>query len=260
MESGRLSDELLARTLAVFIRDIGESPRVYCSGWSQALLDESVCRVVCKVLSAVSQTCRHCRDAINVADLWRTALQIVIWPMSRGMDLGNVDGRSLHIKQLGMVGSTSRSLYVDCMQLLHGDLAEVGRTCPSIATLTLSFLGPEGTGGLEWISTWRRTLKCLNVHFRCDACLGPPQIYVMLCEVLSGSDVLEEMCLKGVDWPRARMDILEALQSRRGQCPSLRRLMLEGCCCPSDEQLAPLRASGIAVRTRVGASRVFDDL
>lgn len=253
MENAPLPDDLFIRTLGALITNINDSDQSY-SGSSQELLDEQVCRTACSMLSAVSQCSHRCREAVVAGDLWQQAIRIVVWPMvAPGITKVHDHKYRKRVSQLRLLelaGTTTRRLYVDCIQLLPCDIADLVARCPNIATLVLRFYGPEGTFSLDWISAWCHTLKHLDIHFWYDGCLGPPQINAVLAPLLQSSEVLEDIYLRGIDWPKARMETYQALEcsSARQQCSSLRRITLEGSECWSEMQLASLRSKGIVVR------------
>jgi len=259
MASELLPEDLLVRILGALVTNITESG-AHCSGLAEELNQAHACRLGCRILSAVSQSSRRCRDAIATAGLWQSVVQVVLWPMSApkttnmgAPEITNIVAHASQIRLLNTLGFATNRLHINCMQLLSSrDLAWLIDCCPSIKTLMLGFYGPEGTFTLDWVDSWCRTLTHLHIQFWYDDCLGAPPVTPLLSSVLRASEVLEEIHLRGVDWPRARLDIYRALQS---PCASLRRLTLEGSEPWSDDELTGLRSKGILVDLRLVADR-----
>lgn len=261
MASAFLPEDLVVRILGALVTNIIESGG-HCSSLTEELNQAHACRLGCKILAAVSQSSRRCRDAIVAAGLWQRSVQVVLWPMSApkttnmgAPEITNIDAHASQIRLLNVLGFATRRLHINCMQLPSSlDLAWLTDCCPSVQTLMLSFYGPEGTFTLDWVNCWRCTLTHLHVHFWYDDCLGAPPVTPLLSSVFRTSHALEEIHLRGVDWPRARIEIYCAFLVKL-PCSSLRRLTLEGSEPWSAAELTGLRSKGIVVDLRLVADR-----
>mmetsp|Transcript_91077 Transcript_91077/g.257878 ORF Transcript_91077/g.257878 Transcript_91077/m.257878 type:complete len:278 (-) Transcript_91077:152-985(-) len=226
-----LCEELLTEALKALVptaRRSGLPHRSSKTAWST---DRRCIMSGCRTLAAFSQTCRAHRATVAAAGLWRRAITKVFWPVQPRMARNESDSGHLavdaQLKILRNLGSSCRHLRSNCMELQPGDLAAIVEHCPSVEVLELSYYGPEGTGSLEWVSSWGPTLKCLAIHFWYDAILGPPLVFKLLREIGERCKRLEDLWLTGVDWPRAKDDIARVLQSPE-MWSGLRRLHVEG--------------------------------
>lgn len=241
MEISALQDELIVRVLASLIANIKSG------------IDDQLCRSGCASLAAMSKTCRRYRDAIAHAGLWPMAAQVVIWPMSvASRCICPTETRTSQARLIRKVGSGCHTLHVKCLQLLEGEFAMLTESCPSVKVLSFSYYGPEGVGGLDWVSVWQSTLRCLSIHLWYDDCLGPPLVDKLISSVLSGCEALDELHLTGVDWPRAKVDIKDVFWRYRaeGIQKPLRRLSLEGTELWAKEEIDALSSAGTAVEIR----------
>eukprot|EP00928_Gymnodinium_smaydae_P039997 TRINITY_DN27203_c0_g1_i1.p1 TRINITY_DN27203_c0_g1~~TRINITY_DN27203_c0_g1_i1.p1 ORF type:complete len:264 (-),score=13.04 TRINITY_DN27203_c0_g1_i1:117-908(-) len=253
MDEGRFPDELLVHTVGSFLSTCCESD-VHSVSSSHDVRIFELCRINSILLSTVSQCSGRCWRAIQIAQLWRNALRIARWPMHKHVStkLGNgtsPDKRALQLNVLRSYGIATRRLHIDCHQLLPDDMDELVFCCPSVAILALSCYGPEGTFSLGWVHGWCQTLRCLSIHFWYDDCLGGPQICILLKTIGATCEVITDLYLRGVDYPRAKTSILRCFDqifSRRNRW-SLQRLFLEGSEPWSPEDLGSLRNKGIRV-------------
>ncbi|CAE7295093.1 unnamed protein product, partial [Symbiodinium pilosum] len=131
------------------------------------------------------------------------------------------------------------------------------------------WLGPEMEGiDADWLGTWAGTLKLLTVHFWYDDCLGSPQVLEVTTLVLKTCLALEAICITGIDWPRAKAAILQALRmllqptsaglgrmGTRQRRSTLQRLSLEGSQAWHEDELAMIKGMIPRVEVTVVADR-----
>lgn len=213
-------------------------------------IDHRLCRGGFNALAAMSQTCRRYHAAVNWSGLWNLSAKIIHWYCGHCRHCSDTWGsrkRSSHMQLLRRLGSTSCYLELVCIGSLPCDLVLLKKSCPSIRALKLCFYGPEGMEGIRWISAWQPTLTCLEIHFWYDDCLGSPPIIQAMSHIRQ-CQKLELLSLRGVDWPRARMQICDAFKHCRYQ--SLHRLILEGSEPWSEPELDSIRSCGILVHCK----------
>lgn len=92
-----------------------------------------------------------------------------------------------------------------------------------------------------WLSTWALSLRLLTVQFWYDDCLGSPPVMEVTCLILETCQALEDLCITGIDWPRAKLAILRALQTLEKR-PLLKRLSLEGSQTWHEDELRMIKA------------------
>ncbi|CAE7467538.1 unnamed protein product [Symbiodinium natans] len=131
------------------------------------------------------------------------------------------------------------------MVLQPGDLSWLSKCCPAVEMLQLRWLGPEVGIEEEWLGTWALSLKLLSVQLWYDDCLGSPPVMEVTSRIIEKCQALEALCITGIDWPRAKAAILQALRGFRqiGQAqPALRRLSLEGSQAWQEDELELVKA------------------
>eukprot|EP00439_Symbiodinium_sp_Y106_P038143 s2047_g4.t1 len=176
-------------------------------------------------LAAFTQTCVRNKDAVALADLWCRAADITLWPS--GTFAGAEASRLSLARRLRISGAACRYLSINCMVLQSGDLNLLSACCRAVEMLQLRWLGPEMSIEAAWLSTWALCLRRLTVQFWYDDCLGSPPVMEVTSLILETCQVLEDLCITGIDWPRAKFAILRALQTLEKR-PLLKRLSLEG--------------------------------
>ncbi|OLP86745.1 hypothetical protein AK812_SmicGene32101 [Symbiodinium microadriaticum] len=138
-------------------------------------------------------------------------------------------------------------LSINCMVLQSGvnclqkDLNWLSACCRAVEMLQLRWLGPEMSIEAAWLSTWALSLRLLTVQFWYDDCLGSPPVMEVTCLILETCQALEDLCITGIDWPRAKLAILRALQTLEKR-PLLKRLSLEGSQTWHEDELRMIKA------------------
>ncbi|CAK9025632.1 unnamed protein product [Durusdinium trenchii] len=233
--------ELFARVLLALLSDVGNTTIARAFPWA----DEQLCRCGFKALGATSQTCIRNKRAVLVADLWGKAAGMVLWPPSH---VDTAASRSL-AQRLQASGSCCRYLIINCMALEYGELTWLSRCCCSVEMLQLRFFGPESfSSNMEWLDAWSHSLRRLSIQFWYDDCLGAPPIQEVTQYICRSCRSLEALWLKGIDWPKARIQIAAAIKNEllgAGKC--LRRLSLEGSQPWPDDEINVMRAAGLVV-------------
>ena len=259
--------ELLVRILRFILVEVDKSNGASRpKKWSKTMVDYQDVRFGYASLAVFSRSCQCHYKAVNATGLWHEAVFRVLWPMCGEMSFQTGAHSSaqrdiaiapqLHL--LRQVGTWSRHLHTNCLHLRPGDFAKLVKCCPSIETIELCYFGPSGANEMEWARGWSKTLRRLSVHFWYDGGLGPPSIPKIsipkvLSEVAAHCEMLEELTLTGIDWPRAKADVYKALCIARFPLSwrALRSVRIEGleAWTPADFRLLICR--GIHVHTKV---------
>ncbi|CAK9029177.1 Uncharacterized protein SCF082_LOCUS18667 [Durusdinium trenchii] len=100
------------------------------------------------------------------------------------------------------------------MALEYGELTWLSRCCCSVEMLQLRFFGPESfSSNMEWLDAWSHSLRRLSIQFWYDDCLGAPPIQEVTQYICRSCRSLEALWLKGIDWPKARIQIAAAIKN-----------------------------------------------
>jgi len=223
-------------------------------------LDGHSLRSSLRALAAFCRCCQRFDMVVKVGGLWRQAVIQVLWPMDCltldcTEDANNMMQRD-HESQINVLrssGEACRQLLVNCLHVSANDLHVLGECCPCVEALHLSFYGPSMTDDYTWIRSWCQTLACVSIHWWYDDSLGGACITKMLTEIGVHCQVLVELVLTGVDWPRAKSDIQAVLLRSwtPGSWQALKCVRLQGSQQWSSAELNILQSRGVRVETIV---------